>query len=82
MYGSAFISTFTLLCSQSPELLSIWQNRLSNVKGELPIFITTHSLMDPWSAPHLPTIVNDAAVDTNTNLKTLLSVLIPQSRIA
>lgn len=31
--------------------------------------------MDPWSAPHLPTIVNAATVDMNTNLKTLLSVL-------
>lgn len=32
--------------------------------------------MDRWSAPHLPTIVNNAAVDMNTNLKTLLSVLV------
>lgn len=32
--------------------------------------------MDPWFAPHLPTIVNNAAVDMNTNLKTLLSVLV------
>ena len=32
--------------------------------------------MDPWFAPHLLTIVNNAAVDMNTNLKTLLSVLV------